>query len=146
MGIYPFTLIDPILPVNSYMIACTNTQSFVEEGENCASTISGEHLEPLFHTLGYDMPLFGSDMNLFGSNFKFQYPTFMRVAALINFGVKKQVPQVSFKIVVGDSMLVFSHEFSDIIFCESLDILEAISYYGAQHSLSMVLGLLYLSI
>ena len=29
-------------------------------------------------------------------------------------------------------MLVFSHEFADIRFCESLDILEAISYYGAQ--------------
>ena len=30
----PFTLIDLELPTNSYMIACTNTQSFVEEGEN----------------------------------------------------------------------------------------------------------------
>ena len=28
----PFTLIDLELPTNSYMIACTNTQSFVEEG------------------------------------------------------------------------------------------------------------------
>ena len=46
--------------------------------------------------------------------------------------MKKQVPQVSFKIVVGDSMLVFSHEFLDISFCESLDILDNISYYGAQ--------------
>ena len=53
----PFTLIYIELPTDSYMIACTNTQSFVEEGENCASTISMEHLEPLFHT-------FGSDMNL----------------------------------------------------------------------------------
>ena len=46
----PFALIDLDIPANSYMIACTNTQSF-EEGENCASTISVEHLEPLFHTI-----------------------------------------------------------------------------------------------
>ena len=46
--------------------------------------------------------------------------------------MKNQVPQVSFKIVARDLMLVFSHEVDDIIFCESLDILEAISYYGAQ--------------
>ena len=107
------------------MIVCTSTQSFVEEGENFASTISVEHLEPLFHTLG-------SDMTLFGLSFKFQEPLVMLVAVLINFGVKNQVPQVSFKIVVGGSMLVFSHEFADIRFFESLDILEAISYYGAQ--------------
>ena len=60
----PFTLFDLELPTNSYMIACTNTQNFVEERENCSSTISVEHLEPLFHTLV-------SDMTLFGSNFKF---------------------------------------------------------------------------
>ena len=77
-----------------------------------------EHLETLFHTIGSDMTLFGSDMILFGLNFKFQEPPFMVVAVLINFSVKNQVPQVSFKIVVGDSMLVFSHEFDDIIFCE----------------------------
>ena len=56
----------------------------------------------------------------------------MLVSILINFGVKNQVPQVSFKIVVGDLMSVFSHEFANIIFCESLVILEAISYHGAQ--------------
>ena len=67
-----FTLIDLDLPVNSYMIECTNNQSF-EEWENCAYTISVEH------TLGYDMKLFGYDMILFryyiilfGSRFKFQ--------------------------------------------------------------------------
>ena len=42
----------------------------------------------------------------------------MLVVVLINFGVKNQVPQVSFKIVVGDSMIDFSHEFDDIRFCE----------------------------
>ena len=47
----------------------------------------------------------------------------MLVVVLINFGVKNQVPQVSFKIVVGDSMLVLPHEFAETIFFESLDIL-----------------------
>ena len=56
----------------------------------------------------------------------------MLVVVLMNFGVKNQVPQVYFKSVVGDSMLVFSHEFADIRFFESLDILEAISDYGSQ--------------
>ena len=42
----------------------------------------------------------------------------MLVVVLINFGVKNQVPQVSFKIDVGDLMSSFSHEFGDIIFCE----------------------------
>ena len=55
----PFTLIDIELPSNSYMIACTNTRNFIEEGENCSSTISVGHLEPFFHTIGSDMKLFG---------------------------------------------------------------------------------------
>ena len=100
------------------MISCTNTRSFVEEEENCASTISVEHLEPLFHTLGSYITLFGSDMTLFGSNFKFQEPPVMLVVVPINFGVKNQVCQVSFKIVVRDPVLVFSHEFVNIIFYE----------------------------
>ena len=54
------------------MIACIDTRSFVEEGENCASTISVEHLEHLFHTLGSDMKLFVYGIILFGSIFKFQ--------------------------------------------------------------------------
>ena len=69
-----------------------------------------------FHTFGSDMKLFGSDMILFGSDlilfgsiFKFQEPSVMLVAALINFGVKNQVPQVSFKIIVGD--LISHHSF-----------------------------------
>ena len=77
-----------------------------------------EHLETLFHTLGFDMTLFGSYMTLFGSNFKFQEPPIMLVVVLINFGVKNQAPNVSFKIVVGDLMSFFSHEFDDIIFCK----------------------------
>ena len=84
----PFNLFDLYLPTNSYMIDCTNTQIFVEEGENCASTISVEHLEPLFHTLG-------SDMALFGLNFKFQEPQVMLVVFLINFGVKSTTSSLS---------------------------------------------------
>ena len=76
-----------------------------------------------FHTLEYDMELFGSNMILFGfyiilfgSIFKFQEPSVMLVASLINFGVTNQVPKVSFKLVVGDLMLVSSYEFADILF------------------------------
>ena len=86
------------------MIECTNTQNFIEEGENCAFTISMDHLKPLFHTLVSDMNLFGFYMTLFGSIFMFQEPPIMLVVVLINFGVKNQVPQASFKIVVGDLM------------------------------------------
>ena len=93
------------------MIECTNTHSF-EEGENCASTILVDH------TLGSDMNLVGSDMILFSSSFKFQELPVMLVAVLINFGVKNQVPQVSFKLVVGDLMLASSYEFDNILFCE----------------------------
>ena len=79
---------------------------------------------------GYD--IFESYLILFGSSFKFPKPPVMLVAGLINFGVTNQVPQVSFKLVVGDLMLVSSYEFVDIIFCESLVISEAISDYEAQ--------------
>ena len=78
------------------------------------------------------MNLFGSDMILFGSSFKFQELSIMLVFVLNNFDVKNQVPQVSFKIVVRDLMSVFSHDFFDIIFCESLVIFEAISYFLSQ--------------
>ena len=70
----------------------------------------------LFHTFGSDMNLFGSDMILFGSdmilfgsNFRFQYISVMLVAALTNLGVKNQVPQVFFKFVAGDLVLVSSY-------------------------------------
>ena len=90
-----------------------------------------------FLTLGSDMNLFGYDLFefdliLFDSFFKFQELSVMLVAALINFGVTNQVPQVSFKLVAGDLMLVSSYEFADILFCKSLVIFEAISDYGAQ--------------
>ena len=55
----------------------------------------------------------------------------MLVATLTNFGVKNQVLQFLFKTVFGDLVLVSSYEVDDILFCESLYISEAISYYGA---------------
>ena len=82
------------------------------------------------------MNLFRSDLNsdliLFFSYFKIQEPSVMLVAALTNFGVKNQVPQFFFKFAAGDLVLVSSCEVADILFCESLDISEAISDYGAQ--------------
>ena len=56
----------------------------------------------------------------------------MLVAALTNFGVKNQVQKFFFKFTTGDLVLVSYYEVADILFCESLDIYEAISYYGAQ--------------
>ena len=111
------------------MIACTNIQNFVEKEEECASPISVGHLEPFFHTIGYDINLCGSYLILFGSIFKFQEPPVMRVVVLINFGVKNQVPQFSFEVVADDLMSVLFYEFSDIIFYGSLYILEIILYF-----------------
>ena len=111
----PFTLIYLDLPGNSYMIECTNTQSF--EGENCASTISVEHtLGSDMNLFGYDMILFLSNMTLFGSGCKFQELSLKLVVSLINFGVKNKVQQVSFKIVVGD--LVSLHSFGSDLFSD----------------------------
>ena len=120
------------------MIACTNTQSFVEKGENCASAISMAHWGLLFHILGYSLTFFGSKL-------EFQGLSVMLVTDLIIFDVKNQAPQVSFKFTIGDSMSVSSYDFVDIKFCESLDISEALSDYGGlKHFLSIVLGLLLL--
>ena len=80
------------------MIACTNTQNFEEE-ENCASTISMEHtLGSDMNLLGYDIILFGYDLILLVSIFQFHELPLLLVVGLINFGVKNQVPKVSFKI------------------------------------------------
>ena len=45
--------------------------------------------------LGYDMILFGYDLILLGS--RVQYISLLLISVLINFGVKKQVPKISFK-------------------------------------------------
>ena len=79
------------------------------------------------------MNLFRSDLNsdliLFFSYFKIQELSVMLVASLTNSGVKNQVPQLT---ATGDLVLVSSYEVADILFFESLDIFEAISYYGSQ--------------
>ena len=113
--------------MNSCLIICTNTQNFVEEGEPSAFSISMAYLGILFLILG-------ATLTLFGLKLEFQGLSVMLVIDLINFGVRNQAPQVSFKFTVVDSMLVSSYEFefAEIKFCESLDILEAISNYGAQ--------------
>ena len=89
-----------------------------------------------FNSFGYVMNLFRSnlhsDMILFCSYFKIQELSVMLVAALTNSGVKNQVPQFFFNSAYGDLVLVCSYEVDDILFCDSLDILEYISYYGAQ--------------
>ena len=69
---------------------------------------------------GSDIILYTSDLILFCLGFKFQELSVMLVAALINFGVKNQVPQVFFKLAARDLTLVSSYEFADIIFYESL--------------------------
>ena len=78
------------------------------------------------------MILFGYYLILLGSIFQFQELPMFLVAGLINFGVKNQVPKVSFKITVGNLMSIFSYEFVDFIFYGSLVIFEVISHYGAQ--------------
>ena len=130
------------------MIECTNTQSF-EEGENCASTILVEQ------TLGSDMKLFGSDMILIGSDmilffsgFKFQDISVNLVSIPINFGVKNQVPQVSFKTVGGD--LMSFHTFgsdmslfgSDMILFGYDMILFGLNFNFQEPSVMLVVGLI----
>ena len=118
----PFTLINLELPVNSYRITCTKDRNF-EEGENCASIVSVEQ--------SFGSNLF-FDMIICDLGFKIQELSVLLITGFISFGVTNQAPQVSFNSVVEDSMLVLSYEFSDIRFCELLDIFEAISDYGAQ--------------
>ena len=48
--------------------------------------------------IGSDMILFGFDLILFGS--RVQELSILLVVVLINFGVKNQVPKISFKISV----------------------------------------------
>ena len=95
------------------MITCTNNQNF-EEGENCASTISVEQtLGSNMNFIGFDMILFGSDLILLGSIFHVHELLVLLVVVLINFGVKKQVPQVSFKTATRD--LISFHSFGSAV-------------------------------
>ena len=56
----------------------------------------------------------------------------MLVTDLINLCEKIQAPQGSFKIVVGDSMAVYSYQFLILHFVNSWIFLEDTSYFGAQ--------------
>ena len=58
------------------------------------------------------------DLILIGLIFQVHWPLVMLVAGFINFGVENQVPQVFFKLVATDFMLVSSYEVVDIVFCE----------------------------
>ena len=91
--------------------------------------------------IGSDMILFGSDMILLGS--RVQEISVLLVSVLIHFGVKKQVPQVSFKIVAGD--LISFHTFGSnmelfgydmILFISDLILLDSIFQV---HELSVLL-------
>ena len=83
------------------MIACIDTQGF-EEGKNCASTILVEHTPRYdMEFIGYDMILFGYDIILL--HYRVQYISIFLVFVLINFGVKKQVPKISFKGFEGEN-------------------------------------------
>ena len=97
-------------------------------------TIAGDLIS--FHSFGFVVKLFRSDLHsdmiLFFSYFKIQELSAMLVASLTNSGVKNQVPQFLFKTTDGDLLLVSSYEVAHILLCDSLDISEAISDYGAQ--------------
>ena len=56
----------------------------------------------------------------------------MLVAALTNSGVKNQVPHFLFKTIDGDLVIVSPYEFADILLCDSLANLEAISHHRSQ--------------
>ena len=97
-------------------------------------TVAGDLIP--FHNFGSVLNLFRSDLIsdiiLFGSYFKIQNILFMLVASLTNSSVKIQVLHFLFKTADGDLVLVYSYEVADILLCDSLSILEAISYYGSQ--------------
>ena len=70
--------------------------------------------------------IYFSDLIIFGLGFNIQDILVFLVTGFINFGVTNQAPQVFFNFVAEDSMLVFSYDIDVIIFCELLDIYEAI--------------------
>ena len=85
-------------------------------------------------------------MNLFGSIFKFQDPPVMLVAFLINFGVKNQVPGVSFKIVVGIRCQFSLMSLLILYFVNHWLFLKLYHIMDLSYSLSTVTWILYLSI
>ena len=103
-----FSPLDLYLPSNSCRIACTKIQNFEEE-QSCASTVSVNHLFGSdINLIGSNMILFRSDLIFLGLIYQIHNLSVLLEAVLIN-GVKKQVPQVSFKTVAGD--LISFHTF-----------------------------------
>src|SRR5713101_5981104 len=134
---------DLYLPANSCRIACTKIQNFEEE-ENCASTISVDHnFGSDMNLIGSDMILFGSDLIFLGLKFQVHKPSVLLVAVLIN-GVKKQVPQVSYKTATGD--LISFHSFGSVVnlFRSDLnsDLILFCSYFKIQELLAMLVAAL----
>ena len=82
-GSDPFTLIGPILIANSYLIACNNSQNFIEDGENCEFALSVAQLGHLSHLLG-------ADFNSHDSKLMLQDLSVMFGTDLITIGVENQ--------------------------------------------------------
>ena len=97
----PFAPHDLVFLANYCRIACTKIQNFEEE-ESCESTVSVNHLfEYDINLIGSDMILFRSYLIFLGLIYQIHNLSVPLVAVLIN-GVKKQVPQVSYKTTAGD--------------------------------------------
>ena len=108
----PFAPHDLYFPANSCRIACTKIQNFEEE-ESCASIVSVDHFfESDIKLIGSDMILFRYDLIFLGLIFQIHNLSVLLVAVLIN-GVKKQVPQVSYKTPARD--LIPFHSFGSIL-------------------------------
>ena len=93
--------------------------------------------------IGSDMILFGSDLIFLGSKFQVHKPSVLLVAVLIN-GVKKQVPQVSYKTTAGD--LISIHSFGSVVnlFRSDLhsDLILFCSYFKIQELSAMLVAAL----
>ena len=85
LGSDPFVLTSPMLLANSYLIACNNSQNFIEDGENCEFDISVAHLGHLSHLLGDDFKYHDSKLML-------QKLSVIIGTKLFTIGVKKQAP------------------------------------------------------
>jgi len=139
----PFAPHDLVFPANSCRIACTKIQNFEEE-ESCASTVSVNHLfESDINLIGSDMILFRFDLILLGLIYQIHNLSVPLVAVLIN-GVKKQVPQVSYKTTAGD--LIPFHSFGSVLNLFRSDLLSDLILFGSyfkiqKHSVMLVAAL-----
>ena len=49
-----FSLTGPMLPTNSYLIACNNSRNFIEDGENYEFALLVARMVHMSHLLGAD--------------------------------------------------------------------------------------------